>query len=139
MVDGGSEIFRRIAPLTDAMMSAAREDEEVADLVRGIFETRRAGQRLAIESLAGKGGLRDGVDVDYAADVLYALNSAPLYQTLTVECAWSAERYKAWLFETLATAFLPAGAATPEAIAWALEDRSFRSESSQYGGSATWH
>ena len=127
-VEGGSEIFRRIAPLTDAMMTAAREDEAVAVLVRGIFEARRRGQLAAVESLASKGGLRAGVTVDHAADVLYALNSAPLYQTFTVECAWTVDRYKAWLFDTLVAAFLPANVATPEAIEGALEASSWREE-----------
>jgi AcrR family transcriptional regulator len=128
MVDGGSEIFRRIAPLTDAMMTAAREDEEVEVLVRGIFEARRRGQRAAVESLASKGGLRAGVGVDHAADVLYALNSAPLFQTFTVECAWTVDRYKAWLFDTLVAAFLSASVATPEAIERVMEGTSFREE-----------
>ena len=128
MVDGGSEIFRRIAPLTDAMMSAAREDEAVAQVVRAISDARRRGQRAGIESLAAKGGLRKGVDVAYAADALYALNSAPLYQVLTAECGWSAGRYKAWLFATLVDAFLPSDAATPQAIARAMKGRSFRAK-----------
>jgi AcrR family transcriptional regulator len=134
IADNGSEIFRRIAPLTDAMMTAARDDEAVGELVRGIFGARRAGQRAAIAALASKGGLRTGVDVDHAADVLYALQGAPLYQALTVECGWSAERYKAWLFETLRTAFLPGERAGPRDAARAVSGRSFEEEWARLAG-----
>jgi AcrR family transcriptional regulator len=125
MVDHGSDIFVRLAPLTASMMAAAADDEDVGRLVRGILEGRRAGQRRAIEALAEKGGLRAGVPVEMAADILYGLQSAPLFQVMTAECGWTADAYKAWLFETLVDALLPARASTPAAITRALAGRSF--------------
>jgi TetR/AcrR family transcriptional regulator of autoinduction and epiphytic fitness len=130
LVDNGSDIFRRVAPLIEAMMTAAHEDEAVSAVVRDIFERRRAGQRRAMEALASKGGLREGVSVDHAADVLFVLQSAPTYQTFTAECGWSPERYKAWLFDTLTAALLPRRAATPAVIARATRGRSFHRERS---------
>jgi TetR/AcrR family transcriptional regulator of autoinduction and epiphytic fitness len=125
LVDHGSDIFTRIAPLTAAMMAAAADDEDVGELVRGIVAGRRAGQRGAIEVLAAKGGLREDVSVQTGADILYALQSAPLYQVLTAECGWSPQAYKAWLFDTLVEGLLSAPASTPEAIGRALAGRSF--------------
>jgi hypothetical protein len=83
LVDHGSDIFVRIAPLTAAMMAAAADDADVGQLVRGILEGRRAGQRRAVEALAEKGGLREDMPVEMAADILYGLQSAPLFQVMT--------------------------------------------------------
>jgi AcrR family transcriptional regulator len=125
LVDHGSDIFVRIAPLTAAMMAAAADDEDVRELVRGIVLGRRAGQRRAIEVLAEKGGLREDMSIEMGADILYALQSAPLYQVLTAECGWPPEGYKAWLFDTLVDGLLSAPASTPQAIRRALAGRSF--------------
>jgi AcrR family transcriptional regulator len=125
LVDHGSDIFVRIAPLTAAMMAAAADDEDVGELVRGILAGRRAGQRRAIEVLAEKGGLREDVSIQTGADILYALQSAPLFHVLTADCGWSPEVYKAWLFDTLVDGLLSPSASTPAAITHALAGRSF--------------
>jgi hypothetical protein len=56
-------------------------------------------RKLARE-LDDAGGLRAGVSVEEAADVIWATNSSELYVLLTVERRWSPLRYERWLAET---------------------------------------
>jgi hypothetical protein len=60
--------------------------------------------------LAGAGHLRPGVTADDARDVLFAYNSAELYDLLVVQRGWSAERYGRWIADALIAALLPAPA-----------------------------
>ena len=63
-------------------------------------------RKLAME-LRGAGGLREGLTINQAADVLWATNSSELYVLLTVERAWSATRYERWLAEAWHRLLLP--------------------------------
>ena len=58
-------------------------------------------------ALAGHGALRPGVDAEEATDVLFVLGSPHVYDLLRHQRGWSAERYRAWLLDTIARALLP--------------------------------
>jgi hypothetical protein len=44
--------------------------------------------------MQAEGSLRQGLDVDTAADVLWTLTSLCMWEDLVVQCGWSGERYR---------------------------------------------
>jgi hypothetical protein len=54
--------------------------------------------RLLAVNLAESGGLR--VEVEEAADVIWATNSPELYLLLVRDRGWELSRYRSWLAET---------------------------------------
>jgi AcrR family transcriptional regulator len=97
---GATAILARVAPLWDVVRSASA-DPEVAALLAANRRARGDDQRRLAELLAARGLLRDGVDVDAAADVLYALVSEDVFLLLTVDRGWPVERFERWLAESL--------------------------------------
>jgi hypothetical protein len=53
--------------------------------------------RKLVRDIRDSGGLRAGLSVDQAADVVWATNSPELYVLLTVERGWSPRRFTSWL------------------------------------------
>lgn len=54
----------------------------------------------------GTAASRDGMDLETAADILYAIGSPETYQFLVVDRGWSASRFERWYGETLALLLL---------------------------------
>jgi hypothetical protein len=63
--------------------------------------------RTFVADVAAAGGLRPGLTVEDAADVVWATNSPELFVMLTAERGWSADRYEAWLAEAWGRLLLP--------------------------------
>jgi AcrR family transcriptional regulator len=100
-LDHGIDIYKRMAPLTPALQAAASVDNQVAALMASIAEGRRSGMGVAIEALARKGSLREGLDSRRATDLMVVLNSHETFLGLTVGAGWTVEQYKAWLYLTM--------------------------------------
>ena len=62
---------------------------------------RYAGQRELPRIVAGTGGLRAGITLRIAADVLYAIGSPETYYLVVVERGWSDSRFERWYAETI--------------------------------------
>jgi AcrR family transcriptional regulator len=99
------EILRRVAPLVSALHGAVGDAE--ADEVMRVAEERRVrSYREAVQAVAAKpGGLRAGLTVRTACDVLVVLFSAELYHAVRQGRRWSEARTAAFL-EELVTAQL---------------------------------
>ncbi|MCZ7686034.1 MAG: TetR/AcrR family transcriptional regulator [Sandaracinaceae bacterium] len=107
LVDGTLEVFARVGPLADAMGAAAATDDDVRR-IRRMGEQRRAeSYRELVARLEARGGLREGLTVRTAADVLFALLSLETWQALRVHRRWSRARARAWLLEAIAQQLLP--------------------------------
>ena len=100
-------IQSRMAPLYLALRDASATEPEAAEVWREISERRAANMRRLAEDVRTPGGLREGVSVDDAADIIWVTNSAEVYVLLTAERRWSPERYERWLAETWALLLLP--------------------------------
>ena len=87
----------RIAGVLEVIRSAAPTDPDIGELWNRIRSDFYANQRVIAESLAAKGALRTGLDVDAATDILWTLNISNLWHLLVVERGWTAERYEQWL------------------------------------------
>ena len=101
------EIQGRMAPLHLALRDASTTDPEAEAVWREISDRRAASMRRLAQGLEAAGGLRAGVSVDEAADVIWATNSSELYVLVTTERGWSPARYERWLAETWRRLLLP--------------------------------
>jgi AcrR family transcriptional regulator len=90
-----------IAPrmaLVLAIIQQAPDEPELAQLWRQIAERRAANMRLFVADLATVAPLR--LNLDEAADIVWATNAAELYQLLVGQRGWTPERYERFLTDT---------------------------------------
>ena len=63
---------------------------------------RRIGAGNVVRDLLAKGAtLRDGLDEEAAADILWVLIDAGLFHLLVNRRGWTQDRFQAWLAETM--------------------------------------
>jgi AcrR family transcriptional regulator len=108
-MEHGTDIFVGVAPLSAALEAAAQSDPETAAHVEEIGRARRDGMRRLVQRLADAGRLRDGLPVDRATDIMFAVHSHATYRILVLECGWTLPEYKAWQYQTLCDQLLPEG------------------------------
>ena len=101
------EIQARMAPLLLALRDASTTEPEAEQVWREISDRRAANMRKLVQDLEAAGGLRSGLSVDEAADVIWATNSSELYLLLTAERGWSPDRYERWLADAWCRLLLP--------------------------------
>jgi AcrR family transcriptional regulator len=111
-VEHGVDILQRVAPLVAAMHGAVG-DPEATEVVRVSEERRVESYREAVRVIAAKpSGLRSGMSVSTATDIVVALFSAELYQALAVGRGWSHRRCIAFFREVLESQLLGSAAAS---------------------------
>ena len=101
------QIQGRMAPLLLALRDAAATEPEARQVWSEISDRRAANMRKLVQDLEAAGGLRSGLSIDEAADVIWATNSSELYVLLTVERGWPPDRYERWLGDTWCRLLLP--------------------------------
>jgi AcrR family transcriptional regulator len=101
------QIQARMAPLLLALRDASATEPEAKQVWREISDRRAANMRQLVQDLDAAGGLRAGLSIDEAADILWATNSSELYVLLTVERGWPPDRYERWLAEAWCRLLLP--------------------------------
>jgi AcrR family transcriptional regulator len=93
------DIQGRMVPLFLALRDASTTEPEAHQVWQELSERRATNMRRLVRDLRDSGGLRSGLSVDQAADVLWAMNSSEVYVLLTGERGWSPRRYENWLTE----------------------------------------
>jgi AcrR family transcriptional regulator len=93
------EIQARMAPLFLALRDAASTDDDAAAVWREISDRRAANMRRLVGALGGD-GLRAGLSVQDAADVVWATASSELFVLLTEQRGWSLDRYESFLADS---------------------------------------
>lgn len=98
-----TEIGGRLAPISEAVRSAADADPDARLLWTKHQAERRIGAANVVAGVKGKskGRLRKGLTQEDAADVVWILNSPGLYYDLVLARGWQPQRYAEWLAETL--------------------------------------
>lgn len=91
---------QRMAPLFLALRDASSTEPEAQLVWHEISERRAANMRKLARDLRAAGGLRAGLSIAEAADVIWATNSSELYVLLTVDRGWSPQRFERWLADT---------------------------------------
>ncbi len=107
-VTHGVGVLQRVGPLI-AAMHGATGDADAAEVVRVAEERRVDSYREAVRIIASKpGGLRQGVSVTAATDVVVVLFSAELYQAMAVGRGWSHRRCVGFFREVLTSQLIGA-------------------------------
>ena len=101
------ETQARLAPLFMALRDASSTEPEARRTWQEISDRRAANMRKLVRDLRDAGGLRPGLSIAEAADVVWATNSPELYVLLTVERGWTPARYERWLADTWRRLLLP--------------------------------
>jgi AcrR family transcriptional regulator len=97
----------RLFPLVTVLLAqAAAGDADLAAFVATIEGERATGTRQVATHVAQRFGLRAGLDVDGAADVLWALTAPDLADRLVVRREWGWDRFEQWLGTAMADALL---------------------------------
>ena len=94
-------IIERARPVDDIMRGAAAVDLEVAALRSRLQEQRHENMRTFVGWVLANGPLRKGLSQEEAAAIVWTLTSPDVHRLLRVERGWTAERYVAWLEDTL--------------------------------------
>ena len=115
-VEHGTAIYERVAVLWPAVGAVAAADPDIDGYWRGVTANRRSGQRGMVTRVAELGGLRPGLDVERATDLVVVLAGHDVYRGLVQEARWTVPAYKAWLFTTLTQQLLDARTVDPEAV-----------------------
>jgi AcrR family transcriptional regulator len=94
------ETLARISPVHAVIRGAADGDPVAAELLSDMLDRRLEVQSRNLHTYLGP-GLRDGLSPDDAAECYSALLSPDLYNLLTVDRGWPADRYEEWVAELL--------------------------------------
>ena len=93
-------VKERIGPMLKVIRDAASADEDLAALWELIQSDFWGNQRAIVESLADKGALQPGLDVDRATDLLWMLNNPDVWLLLVDRRGWSPAEWENWFAET---------------------------------------
>jgi AcrR family transcriptional regulator len=96
-----TEIGGRLADISEAVRGAAHADSDVRQLWDTHLAQRRRGAANVVGDVLRKGRLRDGLDREAAADIVWVLNDPGLYYQLVHQRGWTPDRFKAWLTDTM--------------------------------------
>jgi AcrR family transcriptional regulator len=97
----GRAILERRAAIDEVVRGGAAADPEVAALWERGKAQRFAGQRELLRMVVGDDGLRPGLDLATAADILYAIGSPETYRHLVIDRGWTGARFERWYAETV--------------------------------------
>jgi AcrR family transcriptional regulator len=99
----------RAGATLEVIRDAASSDPAIAALWQRIQTEFRDNQRAVVQSIADKAALAHELDVDSAADILWALNHPTVYALLVGDRNWSPQHYEDWLGDLLCAHLLTAG------------------------------
>ena len=94
------------AELFEVVWQAAASEPELAELDERASLGRWDNVRQLAQTLADLGELRADMDVDAAADTIWALASPQLFRLLVGRRSWSAGRWQEWLVRSLGVQLL---------------------------------
>jgi AcrR family transcriptional regulator len=96
-----SDAEQRVSAIYEVVRSAAGVDPEVHELWTEIGRERLAGAKRIATLLRSKGGLRKGLSVDGARDIIWVYNDPGLHHALVGVRRWRQNQYRDWLADTL--------------------------------------
>ncbi len=101
-----TEMDGRLAAIHEAVRGAAGVDADARALWESHLAQHRQGAANVISDLSRKGGLRQDLDPEAAADIVWLLGPGA-YHMLVNRRGWSPERFQAWLTDTFVSQLLP--------------------------------
>lgn len=103
----GRVLGERTLPLvTMVLAQAATGDPELRGFADTIEAERRAGTGMTAGHVSARFGLRAGLDLQQATDVLWTLTAPDLLDRLVNRCGWGWDTFQQWLGTVMADALL---------------------------------
>ncbi len=93
-------VKQRIGPVLRLIRGASSVDHDSAELWELIQSDFYANQRVLVGAIAKRKGLKVGLSIDKAADILWTLNHPDVWLALHCERGWSAKEFEKWLATT---------------------------------------
>ncbi|MFD6073708.1 MULTISPECIES: TetR/AcrR family transcriptional regulator [Amycolatopsis] len=109
LIVGSRAVLERVAAVNDMVRTAIAAHPELRELWPDREDPRHTVHVAAVKALVGKPGAAAGLDVDRAADVLYALLSPEMFLILTRDRGWPLDMWERWVEDTLAAQLLERG------------------------------
>lgn len=91
----------RVGAITEAIRGAASADAQAREVWVAVQEERRIGAANIVRFAIERGGIREGLDPEAAADVVWLLADPSLFVRLVTERGWTPRQYRDWLAVTL--------------------------------------
>jgi AcrR family transcriptional regulator len=107
IVDYGTTLLERAGPLIITSIESAGADPDMRRIADEGAHATAVNLGAFVHALADHGGLRPGLEVQQAADILTVLSSPHVHHLLRHDRDWTVERYRDWLLDTLSRALLP--------------------------------
>ena len=104
---GITEVLARAAPIFEVMRSAAKTEKDIDRLLQHLLRERLDNMAIFVGRIAANGGLREGMDIATAAELVWTVTSPEVFLLLTRDREYSQERYIVWLGTTLSRLLLP--------------------------------
>ena len=101
-----AEIAPRVAPILLLVRAAATADPEMARLQSHLGAQRLERMTHNARSLANTGGLRPGLTVKRAAEIMWTYSSPELYELLVLTRGWPLKHYSAFIADAMIAALL---------------------------------
>lgn len=98
-------ISARVDPLLRGLLGSRDTDVTLSSFARTINDERRTGSAMWVRHWHASGWLRETLDIEKAADILYALNSNEPRWLLQYR-GWTPDEVAAWLTDALCHALL---------------------------------
>lgn len=95
-----AEVVVRVAPLYLALRNAADADAEARALFEEVRAERMRGMGMFAEQLARIGGLRDGLTVRRATDLMFFYIDPSHYELLVLTRGWSVRAFREWFLSS---------------------------------------
>ena len=99
---------QRVAPLFEVLSAGAQTDADRRAFADELSERRVGHMRAFATDLAAVGGLREGISVELAGDVIWAMNSPQFYLLYVRDRGWTPESFEQWLTDAWKRLLLPA-------------------------------
>jgi len=96
-----ADASQRVSAIYQAIASAVFCDAEVQQLWVTIGEERFTGAGQIVGLIAKRRGLRKGLSVATARDIVWVYNDPGLHHTLVTIRGWSQKRYRDWIADNL--------------------------------------
>jgi AcrR family transcriptional regulator len=93
--------LERVAPVFAVMRAAAKTEPDIADLLKNQLAIRLRNISTVAERLAVQKALREELNVEQAADIIWAITSPEVFSMLTIDRGWPRDQYIRWLGDTL--------------------------------------
>jgi len=94
-------IWARVGPLLRVLDAAADSEPELRQLQREEDSQRHDGLIRFARLLHERGGLRDDLTPERAADIIVTLGSFATFDSLVTTHGWTHDQYETWLADTL--------------------------------------